>query len=159
MTDLEIPDKQYCGDAFEESVERGCHWEPMIFCWVPDLCYTSEPLEGYDPFSQAIWHTDRERQHPLTDEEMAGFRVGSFTIAWTSLEYHQQHCLYLSRKLARAVNQRVPYTDSKTASFHHSQHCANLSADYIHDQKAFGIMYGTAAVSSKRGTVGCVKLF
>lgn len=51
---------------------------------------------------------------------------GEFLDLWTNRAgYHTQHCLFLYRKLAYAVQNKVAWVDNKTLSVHHAYHCVD----------------------------------
>lgn len=157
-THIHLPDEHFCGNTTQEARSRNCHYEPLLSCWVPDACYTSEPSEGFDPYSELRWFSDPDLTQPLNEREIEGMRTGEFNIVWTDWQYHHHHCIYLWRKLAVAVENRIPFTDTRTAEFAHSLHCASTITEYVRGEKAF-TMDGDKSLLVEVKALGCVALF
>jgi len=121
-----------CGNSSAEARKNGCHYEHMQRAWIPDACYFSEPSEDYHPFVDRIWFSDEALTKPLNNTELQWLREGDDLVAYT-WSFHDEHCLYCWRKLAIAVERRLPMIDSKTADFHHSTHCASGLIDFIYN--------------------------
>lgn len=107
-----------CGHSPAEAVKNGCHFDPGLFSWVPDACYSKEP--GFE-LSDFQLYLDTARTVPVSVDDIID---GNFTIVYADGSLHDQHCIYTWRKLSIALMQRLPLIDSKTANFWHSTHCA-----------------------------------
>ncbi|KAL9615940.1 MAG: hypothetical protein Q9160_009126 [Pyrenula sp. 1 TL-2023] len=121
-----------CGNTSAEAKAAGCHYEGMQRSWIPDACYTPEADNEWDPWDDREWFYDDRLTQKLDDEGMDMLRNGGDLNAWTKF-FHDEHCAYCYRKLAIAVERRMPMIDSKTANFHHSVHCANLLVERVFD--------------------------
>ncbi|TAQ88649.1 hypothetical protein B7494_g3026 [Chlorociboria aeruginascens] len=122
-----------CGDSPEEARRNGCHYEPMQRSWIPDACYFPEPSNEYHPFDDRQWYVDKKLTIKMNNTNgLQKLRDGEEIVGYTAT-FHDEHCLYCWRKLAIAVERRLPMIDSKSASFHHSTHCAQLISGFIHD--------------------------
>ncbi|KAH8820168.1 hypothetical protein F5884DRAFT_744529 [Xylogone sp. PMI_703] len=153
------PDRHYCGKTSEEAVQRGCRYEPMYSSWIPDICYTTEPAPEYDPYSDLDWYSDVDLKYPLTEREMAGLRQGNFTRVYTTWRYHDQHCLYAWRKLAIAVEKRLPFIDTKSVEIEHSEHCAKNLTNYVRHEKDYVAEMNIGSFMIPMMMQGCVALF
>jgi hypothetical protein len=121
-----------CGNSSAEARAAGCHYEPMQRSWIPDACYFKEPSEEYDPFSDRKWFFDANLTQQITGEDLNKLRVGDDLNAYTHY-FHNEHCVYCWRKLAIAVEKRLPMIDSKSADFHHSTHCATMVMQELYE--------------------------
>lgn len=92
----------------------------MLRARIPADCYTPDPAAEYSPYEDRLWCYDEILTPPMRLELL---RSGNDIKAWTKF-FHDEHCLYASRKLALAVDRRLPLLDSKSMSLHHSNHCA-----------------------------------
>jgi hypothetical protein len=125
-----------CGNTPAQARANGCHYEPMQRSWIPDACYFPEPSNEYHPFDDREWFLDDRLTIPLNDSNgLQKLRDGEEMVGYTAT-FHDEHCLYCWRKLAIAVENRLPLIDSKSASFHHSTHCAQLISGFIHEVAA-----------------------
>lgn len=113
----------HCGNTSTEARARNCHFEPMQRSWIPHECYFSEPSDDYDPFGDREWFYDEQLTQKLSDEDLALARSGDLPVACTR-SYHAEHCLFNWRKLAIAVERRLPAIDTKVAGLGHTRHCA-----------------------------------
>jgi len=109
-----------CGSSPEEARANKCHYEPMLGAWIPHGCYIDEPASYDNPFTNRIWYRDSNLTQPIDiDSLMAGNEIE----IWTPF-FHEEHCIYCWRRLAAAVEQRVPLIDSVSHNIGHSTHCA-----------------------------------
>jgi hypothetical protein len=121
-----------CGNSSLEARAAGCHYEPMQRSWIPHACYFEKPSEDYDPFSDRKWFFDANLTQQITGDDIRKLREGDDLDAYTHF-FHNEHCVYCWRKLAIAVEKRLPMIDSKTADYHHSTHCAMLLMEELYD--------------------------
>lgn len=118
-----------CGETSAEARANGCQYEPMMRGWIPDDCFTPEPAAEYAPFDDRLWFYDENLTLPMSPDVL---RNGDDVTAWTKT-FHDEHCLYAWRKLALAVDRRLPLVDSKTMNLHHSTHCSKQIARFIRE--------------------------
>lgn len=156
----EVPDNTFCGRTPEDAIMNGCHYEPMLSSWVPDACYFIDAQQDYDVFSDLSWFADPFLRQPLNETEMLDLRRGFYSHVYTTWQYHDEHCLYTWRKLAMAMEQRLPLIDSKTADEEHSQHCAKITRNYVREDGKEKIAdLKTLGLKVTMTMKGCVALF
>ncbi|RFU31841.1 hypothetical protein B7463_g4504, partial [Scytalidium lignicola] len=119
-----------CGHSATEARTNGCIYEPMLRSWIPPECYFKEPSDEYDPFSDRAWFLDKDLTRPATPEDLEKLRRGDDLKGYTRY-FHDEHCLYALRKLAIAMDKKVPLLDTKTASIMHSTHCTTSIAEKL----------------------------
>ncbi|KAI1264370.1 hypothetical protein F5Y18DRAFT_436771 [Xylariaceae sp. FL1019] len=116
-----------CGNTAEEAKARGCHFDTISFCWLPDECYDADLVETFEATRNWQFYLDEEGKHPISHEELIG---GHGNNLWVSWEYHLRHCLFMWIKLHRAVlaknDPSQPQIDSYIASLNHTNHCATI---------------------------------
>lgn len=122
------PELYTCGSSTAEARARGCVMEPMVYGWMPAPCYISDLSAEYTPFEDRAWYTSSR----YLDSER--IRVADL---WDGVhehifapQYHGEHCLFLWRKLALAVQRRLPYLDHKSLDPEHAGHCSRLLMDH-----------------------------
>jgi hypothetical protein len=124
----ETIDTLTCGTTNEEALVRGCIMEPMVYGWMPEPCYFPELSSQYAPFEDRDWYTSREyleEEKILPTDIWAGKYKNIFT-----RQYHGEHCLFLWRKLAMAVERRSEWLDHKTLNVDHVNHCSMVLEDH-----------------------------
>jgi hypothetical protein len=142
-----------CGNSSAEAVANGCHWDIGLFSWVPEPCYFKEP--GFD-VSNYKWYLDQQQTMPVPWEDV---RYANFTHVYTDGSLHDQHCIYTWRKLSIALDKRLPFLDSKTANFWHSNHCA-MGISAVINESVQGIStYNKTYSSMAMLYTVCVPLF
>ena len=119
-----------CGLSPIEARARNCHFDSMLYAWIPDECFHPEPLDEYKPFEDRIWYTDVNLSQPMTKAELEELSAGNVPIAYTHT-YHHEHCLYAMRKLTMATEKRWLLIDGKSADVHHATHCGKQIAHFV----------------------------
>ncbi|KAF4636690.1 hypothetical protein G7Y89_g1377 [Cudoniella acicularis] len=108
-----------CGNSVAEAKAKGCVFEPMEYGWTPKQCFYQELSDMYDPMGDRPWFYGPDWKEQVPTERL---RQGEEPELFTP-DYHAEHCLYSWRKLAWALEHRMPYIESKSADLAHSTHC------------------------------------
>ncbi|KIX97046.1 uncharacterized protein Z520_07160 [Fonsecaea multimorphosa CBS 102226] len=134
------PEVLDCGESPEEAVTRGCRFDVMSFTWSPAPCFdealVTEFLESA-PSSPGYWQwwtgTNLTTATALGLGDVQG---GTFPQLYVTNEYHQYHCMYMYKKLHRALRAGAGYLDSYIGSYEHTLHCEHilLSRDFNPDR-------------------------
>ncbi|POS78203.1 hypothetical protein DHEL01_v203392 [Diaporthe helianthi] len=113
-----------CGHTGEEAVARGCEFDQVTTSWLPPKCIDYELQAEFIALKPGGWHfwadDDQIQEH---DTDKLGFVTDE---VWATNEWHMWHCLYVWRKLARAVTGGRP-VDGSTLSLTHTDHCAHMT--------------------------------
>lgn len=111
-----------CGHTPDEAVARGCEFDLVTAAWLPPRCIDYELqhefLTSVKPEGWHFW-TDEDQVHEH-DPDRIGFVTDEI---WATNEWHMWHCLYIWRKLARAVNHGWPI-DGSILNLIHMDHCS-----------------------------------
>ncbi|KAI8633232.1 hypothetical protein F5Y19DRAFT_471500 [Xylariaceae sp. FL1651] len=109
-----------CGNTPSEALEHGCHFDLIATAWLPPKCIDSELVDEFQAEYQWQYFADNNGTERLSDDADT---LGSYTgTIWTVNRWHVAHCLYMWRKLNRAlVNGWM--TDAETFQQHHTDHC------------------------------------
>ena len=135
-----------CGNTSAEAMAKGCRIEPMMYGWVPPECFYDDLSDQYHVYTDRKWYEDRNLQHEVEPSRML---AGELPMVYTT-GYHSAHCLFMWRKMARAVNHRVTLLDNKALSLHHADHCAKSISLFPEDP--------SAVATVKLGFYHCVRL-
>jgi len=112
-----------CGATAAEARSNNCHYVPMLRAWVPDACYFPEPDSEYDIFHDRPWFEDWNMTRPA---DMQKVITGVENYEIFASRFHNDHCLYVWRKLSIAVERGLPLLDEKSADRVHADHCAMM---------------------------------
>ena len=117
----------YCGTTPDEARSHGCVYEPMQRAWIPPECYFPAAVDDYDLFRDRQWFQDENLIIPSNTERLeSGDELLAYTRYW-----HDEHCTYVFRKLALAVDLGRTLVNRRLANIHHSTHCAKTIAKRI----------------------------
>ncbi|KAH6659514.1 hypothetical protein BKA67DRAFT_666304 [Truncatella angustata] len=114
-----------CGSTPGEATARGCHFDVISFCWLPDECYDAELSQEFDNENQLEWFLDPNRTEPLSHDEIM---TGKYTGLYVNWEYHVRHCTAMWKKMHRAImgdlgNRAI---DGYIGSYEHTEHCEQM---------------------------------
>ncbi|KAI1176849.1 hypothetical protein F4777DRAFT_577564 [Nemania sp. FL0916] len=116
-----------CGSTPEEAKARGCHFDTISFCWLPDECYDPDLVATFEATRNWEYFEDPEGTKPISHEELVGGHANNLWVSW---EYHLRHCMFMWMKLHRAVlakgDPTRPLIDSYIANLNHTNHCATI---------------------------------
>ena len=113
-----------CGSTAAEAKQRGCHFDVISFCWLPDACYDSELSDAFDGYTKWEWFLDPNKTQPITHEIAM---TGEHTDLFVNWEYHLMHCTAMWKKLHRAVlGDGKRAIDGYIGTMVHTEHCSNM---------------------------------
>lgn len=113
-----------CGNSWQEAEAMGCHFDVMASRWYSPECHDSEALEEMlqEPQINYTWYADAKHTERLDEAVVLS---GQFEKIYPLYDFHIGHCLYLWRKLHRAVIHNRPL-DDELFSYEHTVHCTRL---------------------------------
>lgn len=113
-----------CGDSWEEAKAMGCHFDVMASRWYSPECFDEEALQEMllEPQVNYTWFADPDHTSQL---DPGTAMAGEFEKIYPLYDFHIGHCLYLWRKLHRAVLHNRPL-DDELFSYGHTVHCTRL---------------------------------
>lgn len=117
-----------CGNTPSEALSRGCHFDMVATAWLPPRCIDTELMNEF--MSEHPWrfYSDQQGAQPLPDDPDT---LGSYADGriWTTNRWHVAHCLYMWRKLNRALV-RGWMTDAETVQQRHTDHCSKSILEF-----------------------------
>ncbi|KAK1755398.1 hypothetical protein QBC47DRAFT_300509 [Echria macrotheca] len=109
-----------CGKTPSEAKARGCHFDLIATAWLPPKCIDFELVDEF--VSRYKWKYYRSpngtEQYP-DDADTLGSQT---SLIWMTHRWHNAHCLYMWKKLNRALVQGR-MTDGETIQMAHTDHC------------------------------------
>lgn len=114
----------------------------MMRAWVPPECYYTDIIDDYDIFRDREWFADTDFATPA---DISRLESGDEELAYTRF-WHDEHCTYIFRKLAIAIDKRYPAVTAYEVNIEHSHHCASMIAarlknsyneTYVHNDHTF----------------------
>ncbi|KAE8139942.1 hypothetical protein BDV38DRAFT_280413 [Aspergillus pseudotamarii] len=88
--------KSPCGHTAADARARGCHFDIITFCWLPDRCYDPELSDSFEKLVNWKWYLDRNKSLPVPKEEALQGELDGLYVSW---EYHVQHFVYMREKM------------------------------------------------------------
>lgn len=126
---------RHCGNSSTQAEELGCVFDIVGINWTPPACYDSETVAELEDwaFSAAPKHgpfpyfTDSSIEHRILDKEAMSYHQGH---VWSTYEGHLTHCMYVERRLHRALRGKFGL-DSRHSQYGHALHCSKLVLDHL----------------------------
>lgn len=109
-----------CGKTPAEAKARGCHFDIIATAWLPPRCIDHELAAEFAAVHPWRYFRDPNGTEPLLDDpDTLGSQTG---LIWTTHRWHWAHCLYMWKKLNRALVHGW-VTDAETIKQGHTDHC------------------------------------
>ncbi|KAF7587090.1 hypothetical protein BBP40_007729 [Aspergillus hancockii] len=116
--------KSPCGHTAAEARARGCHFDIITFCWLPDRCYDAELSDSFEKLDDWKWYLDQNKTQPVPKEEALQGELDGLYVSW---EYHVQHCVYMWEKMHRALlGAGKAAIDTYIGPYSHTEHCGKM---------------------------------
>jgi hypothetical protein len=111
-----------CGRSPEEAKRLGCHFDMMASTWLRDECHDQALLDEMLGEANWTWYLDQEHTKEVPQEVAYS---GEFIKLYPLHDFHIAHCVYLWRKLHKAVIAKGPI-DEDLYDYKHTHHCTKL---------------------------------
>ncbi|PVH72015.1 hypothetical protein DL98DRAFT_434033 [Cadophora sp. DSE1049] len=109
-----------CGNTPTEALTKGCHFDLVATAWLPPKCIDYELAAEFAALHPWQYYSHRNGTDPLpNDADILGMVTGNI---WTTDRWHAAHCLFMWKKLNRAIV-RGWMTDAETVKLAHTDHC------------------------------------
>ncbi|KAK0387380.1 hypothetical protein NLU13_5692 [Sarocladium strictum] len=120
-----------CGKTPDEAKARGCQFDMLATAWLPPRCIDYELVDEFMKLGDWQFYTEMHggQKHSSYEPEY----LGSFSepkSIWTSRAWHHMHCLYMWKKIGRALVRGTP-SDAETISEPHTHHCMKAMEEVI----------------------------
>ena len=117
-----------CGKTPTEALARGCHFDVVATAWLPPRCIDDDLIAEFELFHPwQYFHDQNGTQSISNTPDELGTTTG---LIWTSHRWHAAHCLFMWKKLNRALLQGR-WTDGETIKQSHTDHCLMSIMDSI----------------------------
>ncbi|RFU33863.1 hypothetical protein B7463_g2516, partial [Scytalidium lignicola] len=147
-----------CGNTIAEAKARGCEFDVLSYSWIPQEC---RDRETDDEFLEWLYSDDRqlgpwpffkdqEMKERIPDADALSHRVRM--ISYAPQEEHIGHCIFLARRLHRAMDSSWTM-DTRGGNLNHTIHCTNMvlksatgiSEEYATLRTHFGVTFGSCS--------------
>lgn len=112
-----------CGKTPEEARARGCEFDMLVTAWLPPRCIDRELVDEFTALGEwdfyTKYHAKEEDKFDTYDPDFLG--SVNQTI-YTERRWHITHCLFMFKKLTRALVNGWP-VDAEAVSEPHTEHC------------------------------------
>jgi hypothetical protein len=113
-----------CGNSPSDAKALGCRFDIVLHSWLPENCITPE-----DDEDAVLMYAGRNWTWSLgngTQVSLDAVRTGDFAFVHTSFDWHVTHCMYVWKRMHRAMMDAGRRVDSYTINYHHTTHCAEM---------------------------------
>lgn len=112
-----------CGNSAADAQALGCRYSIVLHAWLPADCLTDDDLADESlMYRGRDWPFETDGGN-LTVDELRGGRYHHFS---TTFDWHVTHCMYVWKRMHRAMLDATLKLDSYTANFHHTAHCVEM---------------------------------
>lgn len=120
-----------CGSSPEEALDLGCHYDMMSSTWDWPECHDHELLQEMVAEQNLTWYLDKKHTQAISQDIAYS---GNFTRLYPLMDFHISHCVYMWRKMHKAVLLQAPL-DEELWSYEHTLHCSRLIMDWHKPRK------------------------
>ena len=124
----------------------------MSFSWLPPACYDTELSYNFTyTYPNATtptrwqWYEDKDGGKPVP---LADVETGNYKRLYVTGEYHVVHCVFMWKKLHRAIV-RGGKVDSYVGNLAHTEHCARILLDQEEEMGGGGSAIVNTAITMK----------
>ncbi|KAH8651633.1 hypothetical protein BGZ60DRAFT_420877 [Tricladium varicosporioides] len=117
-----LPSITSCGNTSTYARSNGCHFDVMSFSWLPPACYDEKLIEEFLAMESWKWFSDSEGTQPVPLETVQKGDAPQMYVSWS---YHIDHCVFMWKKMHRALENDGPI-DAYIGNYHHTQHCGHM---------------------------------
>ncbi|KAH8799358.1 hypothetical protein F5884DRAFT_119822 [Xylogone sp. PMI_703] len=120
-----------CGTTPSEALARGCHFDMIATAWLPPRCIDFQLIDEFMAAGHWDFYTTRNGTTRYSNEpDVLGSQTG---LIWTTNRWHAVHCLYMWKKLNRALVNGWS-TDAETVTQSHTGHCIKTIEELFLDR-------------------------
>ncbi|KAK1951987.1 hypothetical protein LY78DRAFT_731604 [Colletotrichum sublineola] len=106
-----------CGNSSSEAKARGCHFDVLSFCWVPEECFDRELTEEFRKAGPWTFYTDMNKTATVTEEQFSS----NTQHVYLTNRLHKAHCAYNILRFHKALTDgRMVRKEDVLA---HTKHC------------------------------------
>ncbi|KAJ0109996.1 hypothetical protein J7T55_014798 [Diaporthe amygdali] len=109
----------HCGSSASDARRLGCRFDIMSFSWLPPNCFDEELSHDFDTIQPWQWFADAAGTQEIPKSEVL---MGEAKSLFVSFQYHRTHCVFMWRKLHRALGAKG-MVDSYIGGYNHTVHC------------------------------------
>lgn len=114
------PMRNPCGNSPEEAKAKGCEWDVLSFCWLPEQCLDRELTQEFRKAGPWTFYGDENKTSVVSEEE---FGMDTKTV-WLTNELHLTHCAFSWLKFHKALSSgRMLHAQLPLA---HTHHCSQV---------------------------------
>ncbi|KAF7882884.1 hypothetical protein EAF00_011373 [Botryotinia globosa] len=112
--------KSPCGNSSSEALARGCHFDVLSFCWVPDECIDRDLTEKFRKAGPWIFYTDQNKTTSVTEEQFGS----DMQHVYLTNKLHKTHCAYNILRFHKALTEgRMVHKEDVLT---HTEHCSQV---------------------------------
>lgn len=121
-TSTSTSQKLPCGSSPQHALHESCHFDVMSFSWLPEQCFDEDLINEFELIQDWHWYADAEGTKEVPKSQVL---LGEAEGLFVSFAYHQAHCVFMWKKLHRAVENHRPI-DGYIGNYSHTSHCSGI---------------------------------
>jgi hypothetical protein len=121
--DVSALERSYtCGNTTTSAQANNCTFDPLSFAWLPKPCFDDHLSQAFLWLRNWTWYFDPDGSNPAPYEEVL---KGEHDRLYVTAEHHVLHCMYMWRKMHRAVSEGW-LIDGIIGDFEHADYCERM---------------------------------
>lgn len=126
-----------CGTSSNEAIARGCRFDLIATAWLPSKCIDEDLVSEFESFYP--WKYFRNHNGTQTYSNDPNVLGSQTELIWVTHRWHSAHCLFMWKKLNRALIQGRD-TDGETIMQGHTDHCTKTILNGVGLDEISGLM-------------------
>lgn len=120
-----------CGKTPEEAQARGCEFDMLVTAWLPPRCIDRELVDEFMELGRWQFYTQQDGTEKDKFSTYDPNFLGSVNqTIWTTRRWHTTHCLFMFKKLGRALVKGWT-VDAEAVSEPHTEHCTKTFIEQV----------------------------
>lgn len=111
-----------CGVTPTQARSNGCLFDVMSFSWLPPACYDELLVADFLALQPWDWFSDSLGTEPVSLEVALKGDAAQMYVSW---QYHITHCVFMWKKMHRALK-RDGVIDAYIGNYNHTSHCGHM---------------------------------
>ena len=113
---------KHCGGLSVEERAIMCKFDIMSFSWLPPACFDQELIDEFNSVKDWGYWEHKMGAGGTVSMEEANKGLRDLYVSW---DHHKHHCMFMIKKLHRAVVSGRPI-DSYVGNYGHTKHCERM---------------------------------
>ena len=114
----------WCGHTPEEARARNCHFDVILYSWIPEPCFNQEIQDEYVSRNESAWYRERGGKGGQVSKEVVA--AGNEQLLWIDWASHMNHCKFLWKLTTVLLLDSSMGVPGTILAPEHIEHCINV---------------------------------